>query len=225
MCEPTLSRPEYSRANPRRTSPSSTPSSAGPASGDSSFDGGGEFPAAAASLAIRPLSRISSAVSVFFLYSGKSLLGTANILLTYAPTYAVSSLLHSNRSRSSLFLGSMVSSEISGYRIFGIRCCCEEEGGGIMSMTAWTVQVARGSHCEKTKLRVCRVFFDLRSRGRIFRFRALTIFSTFSGFLAVCAQLAMKIRRKNETRLLTDSSLRCHTPPIYCRERLGRREV
>ena len=66
-----------------------------------------------------------------------------------------------------------------------------------MSMTAWTVQVARGSHCEKIKLRRCRVFFDLRSRGRIFRFRALTIFSTLSGFLAVYAESAMRISGRN----------------------------
>jgi len=184
MYEPTLSFPEYSLANPRRTSSSSTPSSVEPATVGPSFDGGGAFPASPASLAIRPLSRISSAVSCFFLCSGKSFFGTANILLTYASTHAASSLLHSNRSRSSLFLGSIVSSEMSGYRIFGIRCCCEEEGGGIMSMTAWTVQVARGSHCEKIKLRRWRVFFDLRSRGSIFRSRALTIFSTLSGFLA-----------------------------------------
>lgn len=51
------------------------------------------------------------------------------------------------------------------------------------SIVAWMTHVDSDSHCENMSARTWRESFALRSRGGIFRFRAVVIFATFSEFL------------------------------------------
>ena len=47
-------------------------------------------------------------------------------------------------------------------------------------MTVRSTDVDSGNHCEKIAVSRFRVSFARKSRGRIFKFNVLTIFSTFS---------------------------------------------
>src|SRR4051794_17562768 len=50
-------------------------------------------------------------------------------------------------------------------------------------MTVRRTDVERGNHWEKIAVNKFRVSLERKSRGNIFKFRVLTIFSTFSGSL------------------------------------------
>lgn len=65
-------------------------------------------------------------------------------------------------------------------------------------MTVRSTDVDNGNHCENIAVNKFRVSFARKSRGRIFKFNVLTIFSTFSESLQSVSTL-LGIEMRGET--------------------------